>query len=238
MKRAIVIGATSGIGRSLALMLANDGYLIGITGRRSELLGQLKAKHPESFIVSKFDLSDAEETGKQLDSLKTQLGGLDLLILSSGNGFINETLNYTLDKQTIDLNVAGFTAVANWAFNVFKQQGQGHFAAITSIAGLRGSKQAPAYGASKAYQINYLQALAQKAVSLKLPIYVTDIRPGFVDTAMAKGDGLFWVAPVDKAARQIVSAIKNKRSVVYITKRWRLIAIFMKLLPNIIYNKL
>jgi short-subunit dehydrogenase len=135
------------------------------------------------------------------------------------------------------VNVNGFTAVANWAFNYFQQQGYGHFAAITSIAGTRGSRQAPAYFASKAYQINYLEGLNQKAHHLKIPICITDIRPGFVDTAMASGENLFWMSTTQKAAKQIVSAIRQKRNVVYVTKRWRLIAILLKAMPRYLYKR-
>ena len=132
--------------------------------------------------------------------------------------------------------MAGFTTVATWAFDYFIKQGAGQLAAITSIAGLRGGRHNPAYNASKAYQISYLEGLRQKAASLKLPLIITDIRPGFVDTPMAAGDGLFWVAPVPKAAQQIYDAIEHKRSVVYITRRWRLIAFIMKLIPELVYK--
>jgi short-subunit dehydrogenase len=89
---------------------------------------------------------------------------------------------------------------------------------------------APAYNASKAYQINYLSGLRKKMEKLQLPIYITDIKPGFVDTDMAKGEGKFWVAPVNKAASQIITAIKAKRKIVYITKRWRLIGFVFHLI--------
>ena len=111
-------------------------------------------------------------------------------------------------------------------------------AAISSVGGLRGNRQAPAYNASKAYQINYMEALRQKAARLKQPVFVTDIRPGLVDTEMAKGEGLFWVSPVDKAARQIVFAIKRKKKIAYVTKRWWFIAIIMKRIPRIIYDRM
>jgi len=71
-----------------------------------------------------------------------------------------------------------------------------------------------------------------------LPITVTDIKPGFVNTAMAKGDGIFWAAPADKAALQIYNAIERKRAHAYITHRWRLIAWILKVMPNCIYERL
>jgi len=110
--------------------------------------------------------------------------------------------------------------------------------AISSIAGIRGSRIAPAYNASKAYQINYLEGLRQKATKTKKPIYVTDIRPGFVDTDMAKGEGQFWAAPKEKAARQIVGIIKKKKGIGYVTKKWWIIAKLLRLIPNGLYKKI
>ena len=122
------------------------------------------------------------------------MNGLDLLVLSSGIGELNMDLDFLIEKQTIGTNVVGFTCICDWAFTYFAQQQSGHLTAITSVAGLRGSRYAPAYNATKAYQINYLEALRQKAASLQKNLFITDIRPGFVDTAMAKGEGLFPVA--------------------------------------------
>jgi short-subunit dehydrogenase len=238
MKRAIVVGASSGIGKELAIVLADNGFRVGITGRRDQLLLNLQATKPENFIVSVFDVTEITAVPLHLKELTEKLGGLDLLILSSGTGKINPMLDTAIEQDINTLNVAGFTAVANWGFNLFQKQGWGHFAAITSIAGIRGSRQAPAYFATKAFQINYLEGLRQKAKSTKLPIYITDIRPGFVDTAMAAGENLFWVAPVEKAAAQIYKAIESKREVVYITKRWRLVAILFKLLPKALHKRM
>ena len=110
--------------------------------------------------------------------------------------------------------------------------------AISSVGGLRGSRIAPSYNASKAFQINYLEGLRQKATKLKTDIFVTDIRPGFVDTAMAKGEGQFWVASVQKSTNQILDAINKKKKIVYITKRWKLIGIILKRLPRVIYDNM
>ena len=89
-----------------------------------------------------------------------------------------------------------------------------------------------------AYQLNYLEGLRQKAHKLSAPIFITDVRPGFVDTAMAKGEGQFWVATVQKASVQIFEAIKQKKKVVYVTKRWRMIAVLLKRIPRVIYDRM
>jgi short-subunit dehydrogenase len=238
MKKAIIVGASSGIGRHLAILLADKNYIIGITGRRKNLLDELKCQRPNNFIVSDFDITETFAVTKKLEELTLKLGKIDLLILSSGTGEINGQLDFNIEKKTLDVNVGGFTEVATWAINYFQQQQGGHFVAITSIAGLRGSRQAPAYNSTKAYQINYLEGLRQKVTKLKIPIYITDIRPGFVNTGMAKGEGKFWVSTVEKAGKQIMKSIESKKSVVYITKRWKAIAIIVRLLPRQIYNRM
>jgi short-subunit dehydrogenase len=238
MKTAIVIGATSGIGKALASLLADADYLVAITGRREELLLKCQSERPESFIIKAIDITEMDTLQGKLNELKTELGSLDLLVLSSGTGDLNESLDFSIEKRTIDTNVSGFAFVAGWAFKIFEEQGFGHLVAITSIAGLRGSRQSPSYNATKAFQINYLEALRQKARKHKLPIRVTDIRPGLVDTDMAKGDGLFWVADVEKAAKQMFIAIEKKRRIVFVTKRWAVVALILKVLPSRIYEKM
>ena len=238
MKKAIIIGATSGIGKGLAKILAENNYKVGITGRRTQLLDELKSQNPNLYFIRSFDITDTKIIAENLDSLTAEIGGLDLLIISSGTGDFNEKLAFEIEKQTIETNIAGFTCVANWAFNYFEHQKSGHLVAITSVGGLRGSRIAPAYNASKAYQINYLEGLRQKAKKLKHPIFVTDVRPGFVDTAMAKGEGQFWVATVDKASKQIFDAINHKKNIVYVTKRWKLIAMILKRIPRQIYDRM
>lgn len=238
MKKAIVIGATSGIGKEIAKLLVKDGYKVGITGRRNGLLNDLKNESPNSFFAKPFDVTNTKDAIEKLEELTTEIGGIDLLIISSGMGDINESLAFEIEKRTIETNVFGFTCIADWAFNYFEKQKSGHLVAITSIGGLRGSRQAPAYNATKAYQINYLEGLSQKAKKLNQAIFITDVRPGLVATAMAKGEGLFWVMPVEKTAKQIYKAIVGKKKIAYVTKRWRLIAILLKLLPRQIYDRL
>jgi short-subunit dehydrogenase len=238
MKKAIIIGATSGIGEGLAKILVDNNYKVGITGRRTELLDKLKLQNPKSYYTRTFDITDTKIIVQNLDALTSELGGLDLLIISSGTGDLNEKLDFEIEKRTIETNVAGFTCIANWTFNYFETQKFGHLVAISSVGGLRGSRIAPAYNATKAYQVNYLEGLRQKARKLNQQIYVTDVRPGFVDTDMAKGEGQFWVATVDKATRQIFEAIKQKKKIVYVTKRWRLIASILKCLPRQIYDRM
>jgi short-subunit dehydrogenase len=201
------------------------------------LLDELKSQNLECFVASAFDVTNTTALPQNLQQLTVALQGLDLLVLSSGTGKINPSLDPGIEKYTNEVNVAGFTAVADWAISYFEKQGHGHFAAITSVAAIRGSRHAPAYNASKAYQVNYLEGLQQRLFQQKKPIYITDVRPGFVDTAMAAGN-VFWMAPLDKAGKQILRALKNKRKVVYITKRWRIIGFLLRLIPGFLYKRM
>ncbi len=236
-KKAIIVGASSGIGKALAILLAQQGYTVGITGRREELLHEIKSLYPDRIIPMVADATQPK-ADEELVTLVQQLGGLDLLVISAGVAFINKTLDFTLEDSTNQLNVVAFTKLANWGMHFFERQGHGHIANISSVASRRGGRHAPAYHASKAYQSNYFEGLRQRFHKRKLPIVTTDIRPGFVDTAMAKGNGLFWVATKEKAARQIYRALQQKKAVVYITKRWRIIAFIFSNMPKWMHKRL
>jgi len=238
MKRAIIIGASSGIGRELAKIFSEDGYVVGLTGRRVDLLMSLQQELFAPSFIKRMDVSQPSEAMRLLEELICEMGNIDLIVISAGLGFINTELEWEQEKATIDVNVTGFAALANVAVKHFIGQSFGHLVGISSIAAVRGSGSAPAYNASKAFASNYLEGLRQKIGKLKLPIVITDVQPGLVDTAMAKGEGLFWVAPPEKAARQIFGIIKSRRKHGYVTKRWRMIAWLLKISPDYVYNKM
>jgi short-subunit dehydrogenase len=231
MKKAIIIGATSGIGKSLAELLLREGFEVGVTGRREELFQSIKTQETSRIVFKKMDVQDLSSLEPICNELVSQMGGLDLLIILAGIGEENKNLNFDVEQSVIKTNIQGFTCIADWAVRYFKEQGYGHFVNISSIAGIRGNGIAPSYNATKAYQINYLEGLRINVKEYGSSITITDARPGFIDTAMAKGEGLFWVAPVQKAAEQIFEAIKQKKKMVYITKRWRLIALLLRIIP-------
>ncbi|MBI3377898.1 MAG: SDR family NAD(P)-dependent oxidoreductase [Nitrospirae bacterium] len=237
-RKAIIIGATSGIGKELAKVMSQNNYIVGLAGRRTHLLDELKESLPNNSLIKRIDVAKADEAITQLNDLISEMGDVDLIVISSGVGFINDDLCWSNEKETIDVNVAGFTAMANVAMHYFISNGSGHLVSISSIAALRGDSSAPAYNASKAFISNYMEGLRKKISKSGIPIVVTDIQPGFVDTAMAKGDGLFWVASPQKAAQQIYKAIERKKKHAYITKRWRLIGWLMKTMPEFIYNRM
>lgn len=236
MERVVVIGATSGIGRVLAGRLAASGCRVGIVGRRAEPLTERDSDPSENpFFQAAADVTDPAAAVAVLERLVQRMGGMDLCLVAAGAGELNPELDYALELPAIRTNVVGWTAVVDWAYGYFERQGRGHLAVITSVGSLRGSCAAPAYNASKAYQINYTEGLRQRALRSHRPIVVTDLRPGLTDTAMAKGEGLFWVMPVGRVADGMLRAIRRRRAVATVTRRWRLVAWILRLLPGWLY---
>jgi short-subunit dehydrogenase len=238
MKNAIVFGATSGIGKSLTEILVKEGYKVAITGRRLDQLKALKKQYPDNILIKQNDIQDVDDVERVFDEIVFAFKTIDLVVQSSGVGYVNPKLDWELQKQTINTNVLGCTKLYSVAYNLFKKQQFGHLVGISSIASIRGNRSAPDYFASKAYQKAYLESLYIKTKSIRSEkVFITDIRPGFVDTPMALGEAVFWMVPLEKAAKQIFSAIKKKKRVAYISKRWKLIAWALKLMPAWVLKK-
>ncbi|MCL2484531.1 MAG: SDR family NAD(P)-dependent oxidoreductase [Endomicrobia bacterium] len=236
----LIIGATSGIGRGLALYYLEKGCKVAVTGRRTDLLASLKEKSPDKVFTFINDIT-AGKASQVIDQADKEIGRIDIIIICAGFGENNIELKADFELKTVNTNVFGFTDYAVASYNYLKSKSGGTLAAISSIASLRGGWSAPSYYASKAYVSNYLEGLRIKNFKEKANIAVCNLIPGFVDTALAKGvgdgdEGLFWVAPVDKAVKQIAAAIDKKKPYTYITKRWRFIAWAMKILPYWFYR--
>ena len=237
MKRIIIIGASSGIGKELAALYAAEGQLVGITARRAELLHEIKDLHPSNIFTACFDVT-AGGSLQHLESLISEIGGLDILLYNAGFGDPSEEIREEVEMATTNTNVVGFVRIISFAFNYFVKQGHGQIALTSSVAALRGNSWAPAYSASKAFMSNYAEGLSIKARKLSKDVVVTDIKPGFIKTKMAKGKGQFWVASQRKASLQIKQAIDRKKRIAYITRRWWFVAQILKVLPFPLYRRM
>ena len=237
-KQALIIGASSGLGRCLAEQLAAEGWTVGLAARREPLLREIAAARPEAFWWAAIDVTRPEEAVPALEELSERMGGFDLCIVTAGAGELNPRLDFERECPAVYTNVVGWTAAVDWAWGRLERQGGGHLALVTSVGGLRGSDAAPAYNASKAYQMNYAEGLRRKATKQGCAVVVTDIRPGLVATAMAKGEGLFWVMPPDKAARQMLRALRRRKRMAVVTRRSRIAAWLLRRLPESLYLRM
>lgn len=237
-KRVIIMGASSGIGLELAKLYIARGHRVGLAARRLETLSELQKLAPERIAVQRIDLTE-KSCISLLDRLIEELGGLDLYIHSSGIGWQNIGLDEALEQQTTEVNVLGFTQAIGHIFNLFAAQGGGHIAAISSIAGTRGLGSAAAYSSSKAYQATYLQALRQLCAIRGLrDVRITDIRPGFVDTALLSGSKFPMLMEASSVARAIVRAIDKDKRIRIIDWRYRLLVGLWRLIPRPLWERL
>lgn len=232
-KRAIVIGASSGIGREVALLLMKEGWTVGVAARRVNRLQELHAAAVEQIDVTQ------EEATVRLQSLIRRLGGMDLFFYASGIGKQNRELKADIELATLETNGLGFTRMIGEAYRYFAERGRGHIAAITSIAGTKGLGPAPSYSATKAMQNVYLQALEQQANARGLKIRFTDIRPGFVDTALLDGDFHYpMMLKPERVAQEILYAINHHQHIRVIDWKYRLMTAFWRRIPRWLWRRL
>jgi short-subunit dehydrogenase len=235
-KKAIVIGASHGIGKEVATILVDKGYHVGLVSRNTKALARLQKNLGGQTITKKIDITKPGAQ-KSLDDLIYQMNGVDVVVISAGiwpeDGV---SISWEDERNTIATNVSGFVAMANIALNHFIQQGSGHLVGVSSVDAVRGSATAPAYCASKAFVSTYMEGMRNKFIQSKLPIYVTDVRPGYVKTYDIQ-ESAYWVLSPEQAAQDIYDAIVKKQRIIYTTKRWWIIAKLLQITPDFIYNK-
>ena len=236
-KKIIIIGATSGIGREVAKLYIAQGWQVGIAGRRAEELDSLRKDAPQQVHTEIIDVTQ-EDAPARLQALISKVGGMDIYLHSSGIGKQNPTLTPDIELNTAATNVEGFIRLITEAYHYFERQGNGHIAAISSIAGTKGLGIAPAYSATKCFQNTYLDALDQLAHMNGLNITFTDIRPGFVATPLLKDDSYPLLMKAPDVAKQIVNGIARKKRTLIIDWKYRILVFFWRLIPRCIWLRL
>ncbi|MBU3838029.1 MAG: SDR family NAD(P)-dependent oxidoreductase [Candidatus Phocaeicola faecigallinarum] len=237
-KRAVIMGATSGLGYEVALLLLADGWKLGLAGRREENLRKLQSEFPEQVCIKAIDVKDSN-SDKALLALIDELGGMDIYFHSSGIGYQNARLDADIELNTLETNGTGFTRLVGTAFRYFKEKGIGHIAVISSIAGTKGLGVAPAYSATKRFQNTYIDALEQLAEMQKLNIRFTDIRPGFVATSLLNdGKNYPMLMKTPYAAKLIVKAVRKHKRVAIIDWKYAILVFFWRLIPRCIWKRM
>lgn len=237
-RKAIVMGATSGIGREVAKLLAKQGWQVGIAGRRVDRLEALRQSQEGIGCCRQIDVT-AHDAPDQLLKLIEELGGMDLYFHSSGIGWQNNSLDMEKELKTVETNGLGFVRMVDTAFNWFADRKiAGRIAGITSIAGTKGLGAAPAYSSTKRFQSHYLECLSQQARMRHLNITITDIRPGFVKTDLIAGCSYPLQLDAKDVAKSIVKSIEKGRSVKVIDWRYAILVFFWRLIPRWIWTRM
>lgn len=209
---------------------------MGVAARRGDLLEQLCAELSGQCVAKVLDVAQPQQAIALLKELVAELVDVDTFVISAAIGSNNPDLEWPREEQTLMINVVGAAAMINVAVEHLQTRGGGRLVGLSSVAALRGIGLAPAYSASKAFLSNYLHGLRYRFMKRGLPISVTDVQPGFVDTRMAGGK--FWMASTETAAREIIAAAHKGRAHVYVTPRWRLIAWLMRIVPDALWGRL
>lgn len=236
MKRIVIVGATSGIGLEVAKRYIAAGWQVGAAGRNREALEQIRTMAPQQVLTEQLDVT-REDAPARLNELIEKLGGMDLFLLTSGIGYSNYALDPGPEIATVDTNTVGFTRMVTAAYAHFRTRRGGHLAVVSSIAGTKGLGSAPAYSASKRFQSNYIDALAQLARMERLDLRFTDIRPGFVATRMLKHPYPMLMRP-DRVAGHIFRALERRRRRVVVDGRYAVLVFFWRLLPEWLWERM
>ncbi len=237
-RKAIVMGATSGIGMEVAKLLAERGWQVGIAGRRVDRLEAVKQSHEGIVCFQQIDVTSPDAPDR-LRTLIDQLGGMDLYFHSSGIGWQNNSLDVEKEMKTVETNGLGFVRMVDAAFNwIAERNTEGRIACITSIAGTKGLGAAPAYSSTKRFQSHYLECLTQQARMRHLHISITDIRPGFVKTDLIAGSNYPLQLDAKDVARSIVRAVEKGKSVKVIDWRYAILVFFWSLIPRWIWTRM
>ncbi len=239
-RKAIVMGATSGIGREVALLLARTGWKVGIAGRRENLLKELAETHANIETYTVIDVCSSEAEAELLKLVK-RMEGIDLYLHSSGVGFQNPDLDAEKEIATAETNTVGVTRLVGAMFRHFAAHPErhAHLAVISSIAGTRALGAAPAYSASKRYVNHYMECLRQLCTIRGIRhLHLHDVRPGFVRTELISGGSYPMQMTPEHTARLILEGIRKDRRVIIIDWRYRLLVVFWRLIPSCIWLRL
>ncbi|MFN2135931.1 MAG: SDR family NAD(P)-dependent oxidoreductase [Candidatus Promineifilaceae bacterium] len=245
--RAIIIGASSGIGAALARRLAFSGYLVAAVARRQEQLEELcrtaSANLPdqEAPVILPYvhDVNEYDEIPQLFQTIVQDLGGLDLIVYAAAAQVPVEGQEYDFEKDRLmlDTNLLGAVAWLDEAASRFSRARRGHIVGISSIAGERGRVAGPAYGASKAALNTYLESLRNRLS--RRGVTVTTVIPGFVDTRLLKNASkTFWVISPEEAALQIHNAVQQRKQIIYVPKRWSFVGLIVRNIPSSIFRRL
>ncbi|HEY7507378.1 MAG TPA: SDR family NAD(P)-dependent oxidoreductase [Nitrososphaera sp.] len=240
-KVVLITGASSGIGRGLALELAGRGARVGLLARRSEVLEEIvteiNAQQREA-VALVADVRDAAQVRVAADRLRSHFGSIDLLIANAGIGGTTDAIELLPDevRKVIEINLIGAVNSVAAVVPEMVRQGKGQLVAISSLSAYRGLPKSAAYCASKAAMSSFFESLRIDLAGKGLD--VTIIHPGFIKTPLTAGRKakLPFLLELNDAVKKIVWAIETKQESYAFP--WQLATVVRvgMLLPNSVYD--
>ncbi|MBI5610699.1 MAG: SDR family NAD(P)-dependent oxidoreductase [Deltaproteobacteria bacterium] len=237
----VIVGASSGIGAALALELAQPGRTLALVARRQAELERVAEQVRRKGAVARVETCDAADPAAVQgcwDRLQGASKSVDCLVYASGVilDVAPDEFDTAKDRAMIDVNVGGLVAWLNCAARDFSAAGRGTIAALGSVAGDRGRRAAPVYGATKAVLDTYLESLRNR-LSVR-GVSVVTIKPGPVNTPMLAGKKMPLTVEPQVAARAIARGLQRGAHTVYVHPLWRWIMLAIRCVPSPIFRRL
>jgi short-subunit dehydrogenase len=244
LPKAVVVGASSGIGAAIARKLAQEGYMVALLARRQEQLDEMAEKinylvGEKRAIFYEHDVTDFKHISSMFQTVLRELQTIDVLVYNAG---VQPSVGMSefdagKDHAMIDVNLKGAVAWLGEAAVLFERMGQGHLVGISSVAGDRGRVANPGYNASKAGLSAYLEGLRNRLT--RKGVHVLTVKPGYVDTDLLPPNaGPFKAVPPEKVAEDVWRAIKWRRQVIYSPWWWRYILLVVQHIPSVIFRRM
>ncbi len=236
MKKAIIIGAASGMGRTLSNILFKQGHQLALADINYSELITLRHELENKVIIKKIDVVAHAHARAILEEMIGELNGVDVFIYTAG--VADKTRIWKNEWLLYQVNAIGFAALASYVYDYWiGNDKQGHLVGISSVVAQRGLRQATAYCASKSFMKTYMQSLRHDIAAKHRSITITEIRPGYVRTPMTKeNEKIFWSISVEKAAEKIYKAIGKKKKIAYLSLKWMLVGYLLILIPDFIVH--
>jgi short-subunit dehydrogenase len=242
--RALIVGASSGMGAALAKKLVREGYDLALIARREELLSSACEEINQNVNKGRaryyvHDVSDYGVVPDLLRRIVSDMGGLDLVIYAAGVNFAPQVDEYNTknDRQMLEINLIGAFAWLNPIAAMFQSAKAGQIVGISSVAGERGRVANPGYNASKAGLTSYLESLRNRLT--RHGVNVITVKAGFVQTDMLKAaQKVMFPITVKKAADDIWKSIRARKQEIYTPWFWRWIMFVIRNIPSILFRRM
>lgn len=236
----LISGASSGLGRSLALQYAKQGATLGLIARRRELLKDLSQEIPNAAIYVA-DVRDSDAMQAVVHDFVLHHGQPDIVIANAGisRGVLTE---YTEDSEVfadiLATNVNGMLHIFQPFVSHMRAVGSGRLVGIASVAGYRGLPGGGAYSASKAAAIAYLESLRVEMHGSG--VSVITVCPGYIITPMTAGNPFYmpFLMSAEDMADKIIRVVDRRKLYAVIPWQMAIVARALRLLPNFLYDRL